>query len=272
MLLPLRLKRDDTGIIRIFWSGDDICVSPTLIEKMKEYNVIISSSEPIENVQDLRKCRDILKTAVEGRTEFSVDDNIMINVFDCSRSVMYNDLDTSAWKSISPLASRILDPPSGEAKKRDDLRIPSRTYSVLNADAFQMAVVMDVEYRNSVVVEGPPGTGKSQTIVNIIAECLGNGKKVLFVSDKMAALNIVKKRLDDAGMARYVLEMHSENTNRKNFLKEVERSISSDVSYESASEHEYVKLENIRSELDSYADAFQNRSEKEIFRRMTLSV
>ncbi|MCL2786456.1 MAG: DUF3320 domain-containing protein [Methanomassiliicoccaceae archaeon] len=255
ILLPARLKRDDTGNVRIFWSGDDVCVSPTLIEKLKESNVRVPSLEPIETVADMRKCIETLKASIEGRSEFGVNDNIVIDVFDYSRSVMYNDLDTSTWSSISPLADTILNPPKGNLEKREDRGIPSCTYSILNADASQMSVILDVLDGRSVVVEGPPGTGKSQTIANIIAECLGNGKTVLFVSDKMAALNIVKKRLDDAGLTRYVMELHSENSNRRNFLREMERSISTEASFEPASEQECAKLERVRSELDAYANA-----------------
>ena len=255
ILLPARLKRDDTGNVRIYWSGDDVCVSPTLIEKLKESNVRVPLLEPIETTADLRKCLETLKASIEGRSEFSMNDHIIIDVFDYSRSVMYNDLDTSAWTGISPLVDKILNPPTSNLEKREDKEIPTCTFSILNADASQMSVIVDVLDGQSVVVEGPPGTGKSQTIANIIAECLGNGKTVLFVSEKMAALNIVKKRLDDAGLTRYVLELHSENSNRKNFLREMERSMTYESISEPLSEQECAKLERVRVELDAYADS-----------------
>ncbi|MCD8509730.1 MAG: hypothetical protein LRY73_07545 [Bacillus sp. (in: Bacteria)] len=65
------------------------------------------------------------------------------------------------------------------------------------------------------VIQGPPGTGKSQTITNLIAEALGHGKKVLFVSEKMAALEVVKRRLDTVGLGEACLELHSHKTNKK---------------------------------------------------------
>ena len=255
VLIPARLKRDDPGNVRIFWSGDDVCVSPTLIEKLKESNVRIPPLDAIETVADMRKCMGAIRTSMEGRAEFGISESIVIDVFDFSRSVMYNDLDTSAWSSISPLVNKILNPPAGNVEKPADRVIPSCTYSILNADASQMHVIMDVLDGHSVVVEGPPGTGKSQTIANIVAECLGNGKTVLFVSEKMAALNIVKKRLDEAALSRYVLELHSENSNRKNFLKEMERSMTAEVMTEPLSEQECTKLERVRGELDAYANA-----------------
>jgi hypothetical protein len=255
VLIPARLKRDDPGNVRIFWSGDDVCVSPTLIEKLKESNVRVPALDAIETVADMRACINAIRTSIEGRAEFGISESIVIDVFDFSRSVMYNDLDTSAWSSISPLVNKILNPPTGNVEKSAERDIPSCTYSILNADASQMHVIMDVLDGHSVVVEGPPGTGKSQTIANIIAECLGNGKTVLFVSEKMAALNIVKKRLDEAVLSRYVLELHSENSNRKNFLKEMERSMTYEAVTEPLSEQECTKLERVRSELDAYAGA-----------------
>ena len=255
VLIPARLKRDDPGNVRIFWSGDDVCVSPTLIEKLRESNVRVPPLDAIETVADMRKCLGTIKASIEGRAEFAINDHIVIDVFDFSRSVMYNDLDTSAWSSISPLVDTILNPPAGNVEKSAERDIPSCTYSILNADASQMHVIMDVLAGQSVVVEGPPGTGKSQTIANIIAECLGNGKTVLFVSEKMAALNIVKKRLDEAALSRYVLELHSENSNRKNFLKEMERSMTAEITSDPLNEQECAKLERVRGELDAYAAA-----------------
>ena len=71
------------------------------------------------------------------------------------------------------------------------------------------------------MIEGPPGTGKSQTITNLIAACLAEGKKVLFVAEKLAALEVVKNRLSLAGLDPFVLELHSNKTNKKRVLEEI---------------------------------------------------
>ena len=75
------------------------------------------------------------------------------------------------------------------------------------------------------VIQGPPGTGKSQTIVNAIAEALGSGKRVLFVSEKMAALDVVKRRLDRAGLGPACLELHCNKTNKKAVIEELKRTM-----------------------------------------------
>jgi KaiC/GvpD/RAD55 family RecA-like ATPase len=76
--------------------------------------------------------------------------------------------------------------------------------------------------KKNLVIEGPPGTGKSQTITNLIAACLADGKKVLFVAEKLAALEVVKNRLSLAGLDPFVLELHSNKTNKKRVLEEIE--------------------------------------------------
>ncbi len=95
----------------------------------------------------------------------------------------------------------------------------------MDADSSQIAVVEDVKAGKDLVVEGPPGTGKSQTIANTIAELLAQGKSVLFVSEKMAALQVVKSRLDNAGLGELCLEVHSHQTRKKAVLEELEKAL-----------------------------------------------
>ena len=77
----------------------------------------------------------------------------------------------------------------------------------------------------SFVLQGPPGTGKSQTITNIIAESLAEGKKVLFVSEKMAALEVVHKRLSQVGLVDFCLTLHSHHANKKEVLKALDETL-----------------------------------------------
>src|SRR5690606_9080393 len=81
-----------------------------------------------------------------------------------------------------------------------------------DADSSQHSALVDAVSGKSLVIEGPPGTGKSQTITNLIAAALAQGKRVLFVAEKMAALEVVKKRLDRAGLGEFCLELHSHKT------------------------------------------------------------
>jgi len=252
ILLPLKPERDSSGNVRLFWNGDDVRVSPTFIEKLKDLNIRIEVPDSIDDIDALEKAFDIIQTAIDGRNGFKVTDSVYIDTFDFSKSVMYNDLDPESWPEIPELVERLLNPSSHPRETPVEREIPSCTYSILDGDSSQMSVVMDVLDGKSVVVEGPPGTGKSQTISNIISESLGNGKTVLFVSEKMAALNVVKRRLNEAGLDSYVMELHSDNMNRKNFLREMERSMNRDPISEIYSDQDCIRLERIRKDLDAY--------------------
>lgn len=79
-------------------------------------------------------------------------------------------------------------------------------FRVVDADSSQLMAMLAVQEGVNLVIQGPPGTGKSQTITNIIANAIGQGKKVLFVAEKMAALDVVKRRLDHINLGEACLE------------------------------------------------------------------
>ena len=96
---------------------------------------------------------------------------------------------------------------------------------IVDCDSSQLAAIQAVKQGRNLILDGPPGTGKSQTIANIIAECLAAGKTVLFVSEKAAALEVVKRRLDKAGVGDFCLELHSHKANKKHIIDELGKSL-----------------------------------------------
>lgn len=107
----------------------------------------------------------------------------------------------------------------------DRLIKPIDAFQVVDADSSQQDAILLSKKNVSFVMQGPPGTGKSQTITNIIAEALGDGKKVLFVSEKMAALEVVHKRLAEAGLSDFCLAIHSHKANKKDILDEIGKTL-----------------------------------------------
>lgn len=105
----------------------------------------------------------------------------------------------------------------------DDRVSPAEVTHILDADSSQHEAIEAVKRGAHVVIDGPPGTGKSQTIANCIAELLSLKKRVLFVSEKMAALEVVKRRLDNQGLGDFCLELHSHKANKKEVLSELGR-------------------------------------------------
>jgi very-short-patch-repair endonuclease len=146
------------------------------------------------------------------------------------------DLEPANWPGESILAHPLLggllqdgfasEPPafpSGE--KLDALFAPEDLIQVVDADGSQTLVIEAVRRGRNLVVQGPPGTGKSQTITNIIAAAAHDGRTVLFMAEKMAALNVVHDRLKKAGLSALCLELHSRQANKKQVLEELSRTL-----------------------------------------------
>jgi archaellum biogenesis ATPase FlaH len=117
----------------------------------------------------------------------------------------------------------------------------------LDADSSQHSAIIDVLNGKNIVIEGPPGTGKSQTITNLIAACLANGKSVLFVAEKLTALEVVRKRLDASGLGAFCLELHSHKTQKKTVLADIKNRL--DINTD-ACRHSLKDVETQLQELD----------------------
>jgi very-short-patch-repair endonuclease/DNA polymerase III delta prime subunit len=113
-------------------------------------------------------------------------------------------------------------PASPEPKELDDKLHPRESYLILDADSSQLSCIEAVKSGANLLIQGPPGTGKSQTIANVVAEAIASGKRVLFVSEKMAALEVVMKRLKHARLDHYCLVLHSHNANKREVVKELD--------------------------------------------------
>lgn len=141
---------------------------------------------------------------------------------------------------------------------RNTLLIPGKNYHVLDADPSQAEVIEYVKAGYDIVVEGPPGTGKSQTITNLIAELMAMDKSILFVSEKMAALEVVKDRLDNIGLGCFCLEIHSHKTKKKVAIDSIGSTLEEIYSsYDDIKEHQFSKLLKLTEKLDQYANALR---------------
>ncbi len=128
----------------------------------------------------------------------------------------------------------------------DNIENPETTYQVLDADSSQRVAIQYALQSQSYVMQGPPGTGKSQTIANIMSECVARGKSVLFVSDKMAALEVVYKRLSEVGLAHFCLELHSSKANKREVVAELKKCLDEQlVPRKLPSIHEFERLKQL---------------------------
>jgi len=268
VLIPVTLERDQVRTAyKLAWTGEDMMTNVSLQAKLREFQVELPTFEMPERKEGIDGYFQAVADAVATKS-WPITRDINLGFFNFARFVMFKDLDPAAWPADSspadhPLIDRIFNPnaslPPSNPFPEDavDQRLPaSSVYHVLDADSSQIAVIEDLKSGQSLVIEGPPGTGKSQTIANVIAEYLANGKTILFVSEKMAALEVVKGRLDELGLGIFCLELHnSKKVNRRKVLQEIARA----AKYRSDSGHStygtITEVERLKGDLNGYVEA-----------------
>ncbi len=270
VLIPVTLERDQVRTAyKLAWTGEDLITNVSLQAKLRELQVELPTFEMPEEEEGIDAYFQAVVSAV-AKKGWPITRDINLDFFSFARFVMFKDLDPDAWPADStpadhPLIDRIFNPaavlPSSSPFPEDevDRRLPaSSVYHVLDADSSQIAVIEDLKAGQSLVIEGPPGTGKSQTITNVIAESLANGKTILFVSEKMAALEVVKRRLDDLGLGIFCLELHnSKKANRRKVLQEIQRAADFRPDCGRSTNGTIDDVERLRGDLNGYVEALR---------------
>lgn len=254
LLIPVALKRaSSVDPWQLQPYGDEVIVNPTFRYKL-EAELGLTLPEWNDETLDeyLAKVQDIVR-----KPGYTVEKVCILGTFSFQKINMYKDLtDYADIVSAHPNIRALLgaadgNPRTGEAdavRPADtepvSLSGPSRetspafgygadpeydplmdSFCVVDADGSQLKALEMVRAGKSFVLQGPPGTGKSQTITNLIAQCLGEGKRVLFVSEKRAALNVVYDKLKQADLSEFCLELHSHKANKKDFIAELVRTL-----------------------------------------------
>ncbi|MEX0956424.1 MAG: DUF3320 domain-containing protein [Rhizobiaceae bacterium] len=235
VLLPVRLDRTSAADrFTLRWRGEPASTNLSLQAKMNaEFGIKLPDLDEDDDVDIGSYIASIAET-ISGKERWSVlPDAMVLGFFSFAKFLMYRDLDPDHWpegKSLDmhPVIGGLLRDgfPMSEPIVPDHGRIdehipPEKTHHVVDADSSQTVVIEEVAQGGHLVVKGPPGTGKSQTITNVIAAAVAEGKKVLFVAEKMAALDVVHRRLKDAGLGALALELHSNKANKKVLLEEL---------------------------------------------------
>jgi very-short-patch-repair endonuclease len=220
LLLPITIEesiREDAFRISAI---DDAELNSTLVEKLKqdfglELPTEFDTSDPLV----LQEIFEIMGGLLSSRAGWKLHEETYVGTFQFHKIRMFKDLQENinlafAHPIVEALAfdDMTLAAMSGtipDASSLDYATSPSEMYSVLDADASQLQAISAAIQGSSFVLHGPPGTGKSQTIANIIAEFIARGKRVLFVSEKAPAIEVVHQRLTDAGLSDYTLFLHS---------------------------------------------------------------
>lgn len=259
LLVPIRLEQVSAVEPYFIKSAEeDVIVNPTFAYKMEaEYGVKLPDYDDEGLTVYLEKVAVLVK-----RLQWTVKAECKIGLFSFLKINMYRDLKDNAEKILLNRNVRQLmgeqtgaeetNGNNGRVMPTADLLIG--LHNVVDADSSQIEAIEMAKTGKNFVLQGPPGTGKSQTITNIIAECLYDGKKVLFVSEKLAALNVVYDKLKRAGFADFCLQLHSHKANKKDIITDICHTLHMGKSAVSVKAGTEIAIKaKVQRQLDSYA-------------------
>lgn len=270
VLVPVTLSR--SGVkdrFKLTYSDADMGANLTLQAKLKmEFKLELSDySDEFDFTKYCQQASDL----VEKMPRWEVNENeIALGFFSFGKFQMYQDLDPANWPNDkSPDQHELLKKLFGggfvsELENLSSLIESDKNLLELNldelhlvkdADSSQTSAVLAAKQGANLVIQGPPGTGKSQTITNIISESLSDGKSVLFVSEKMAALEVVKRRLDETHLGDAVLELHSHKSNKRVVLEELKRTLELGKPKTQSRTADKDRHRLLREQLDDYCKA-----------------
>ncbi|HEX2211481.1 MAG TPA: DUF4011 domain-containing protein, partial [Longimicrobium sp.] len=270
VLLPVALTRASAGAgYTVSVTDDDYILNPALAEYLRrDFGValpLLPDPAEIPDDYDLQRFLGAVTDAVKNQAGWQVTTEIYLGLFAFQKFVMYKDLEANGGAFAAHRLVRRLVTRTGEgfAALPDDVREmeldvefpPEATAQVVDADSSQLRAIAAVSRGHDLVLEGPPGTGKSQTITNLIAQALNEGQSVLFVAEKMAALSVVHERLVRAGLGDFCLEMHSTKANKRAVVKEIARSLDASLQHPKPGESVAGRLAGVRHTLTEYAGA-----------------
>lgn len=237
ILMPVTLERKSVRSgIKMLSSDDEVRFNVTLLEMLKrDFAIDIPKLDEAlpqdEHGVDVQRVWNLVRRYVRSIPGFEVSEDVVLGHFSFAKYLMWKDLAERADDlRRNDVVRHLLDTPSqrfpGRAEFADPESLdqeykPSDLLMPLPADSSQTAAVAAADRGKDFVMIGPPGTGKSQTIANMIAHMLGKGKTVLFVSEKTAALDVVHRRLEDIGLGPYCLELHSSKARKTDFVRQL---------------------------------------------------
>lgn len=281
VMVPVTLSRKSarTGYA-IQATDEDPMVNPALAEHLRRsFGIalpVLPSSEEGNGGPNLQGFyQAVAEIAAErvraGFKGWAVKTDIFLGLFSFQKLVMFKDMEAhadafAAHDMVRQLISREAAPGTVVMGLPEDVRQleldqhfpPERTAQVVDADSSQLRAIAAVSRGHPLVLEGPPGTGKSQTITNLIAQALAEGKSVLFVAEKMAALQVVYSRLVSAGLGEFCLELHASKANKRAVMHELKAALDASLQRPVVEQRTH-RLPHVRAELTEYARAVHER-------------
>ena len=272
LCIPVSIQRGSEIPFQKFYlsaTGEEILENLSLREKLvRDHGFRIPEYDP-ESDETAGEFLARVAKAVKKMPQWRVRSMMSLTLLSFANMLLVRELEPDTWPTEAaledhPLVKQLF---SGEAETDgneyateypiDDH--PRRQLPLIyDADSSQHSALIDVLDGHSRVIEGPPGTGKSQTITNLIAAAISEGKKVLFVAEKLAALEVVKSRLSHAGLGGFVLELHSTKANKKELLEHIRARQGLPAERVHELTQALQQAEQRHAELRAYADAMNS--------------
>ncbi len=237
LLLPVEMVYKK-GSYYIRTCDGEISLNITLMEFLRQnYDICIEGLNPLPTDKsgvDVNLIFAIIRDALKNQSRWDVEEECLLGIFSFSKFLMWNDIHSQRDQLLqnnviaSLVANRLTwvpEPITDNLKDIDQQVSPAETALPVAVDSSQMAAVIEAGKAHSFILYGPPGTGKSQTITNLIANALYQGKRVLFVAEKMAALSVVQSRLAKIGLDPFCLELHSNKATKRHVLQQLDKTL-----------------------------------------------
>lgn len=281
LCVPVVMSKVDEGQYSNFYlsyTGEELSDNLSLREKLKrDFGFNLPEFDP-EGDESAEAYLKRVAKAVERQPGWSVKPMLSLTLLSFTNMLLVRDLDPSKWQQEGlfnsllehPLVKQVFEgkPANGDTQYASEYPIDEHPNGdlplIFDADSSQHSALIDVIEGHSRVIEGPPGTGKSQTITNLIAAAIQAGKKVLFVAEKLAALEVVKSRLNQAGLSPFILELHSNKTNKKRVLEDIAARLSMRVAQANELPDLLARHEEKRKELKAHADLINTKVGNEL--------
>lgn len=265
LLIPVNLTR------KLAWQDfslkateDDPVINPALLEQLRVgYELIMPELPEDLDDFDLDQFFANMQEIISKQKHWQIKKDIYLDFFSFQKFLMYKDMERYEKHYyqndlIQALCNvrggRLATLPEDIAKADlDQILLPESTFHVLDADSSQQRAILAVKSKHNMIIEGPPGTGKSQTIANLIADALADKKTVLFVSEKMAALEVVYKRLETIGLHDFCLQLHSHKTNKRAVYDEIIRVLDNTRPLDHSKDADLTQLAFLKDLLNKYA-------------------
>ena len=274
LLLPVEIIRKSAAKGYVIRSREeDTMMNITLLEMLRQnFGITISGLDPLptdDSGVNVKLIYSIIRNGIKNQKKWDVEEQAILGIFSFSKFIMWNDIHSNLHKLkenkiVSSLISGKLEWDVEEdmmdATVLEKELSPADIVLPINADSSQLEAIYEGVNNRTFILHGPPGTGKSQTITNIIANALYKGKRVLFVAEKMAALSVVQNRLAAIGLDPFCLELHSNKAKKTAILSQL-KTTSEVLKYASPEsfQQESTRLLGLRAQLNKYVDALHKK-------------